>query len=314
MFKRLFGSVGSEAILKDLLEAILDIKIESVELDLDKEIMPENLNGKRNVLDVRTNLADGTQVNVEMQMTVPEYLEKRNLDYWANLYIAQLKKGGGYDSLKKTIAIWILDENFFKDLPEYHTKWIIKESKSNVDKYFEDFEVHFLELQKLREGAILKPKKLDFWMWFIDYTNEEMVKMAYENEEQVREALEKLKELSSDSALVDLLFRQRMYEMDQEIMQRTMKERAEKEGREAGMKEGMKEGMKAGLEKGKKAGLKAGLEKGKKAGIEEGKRAGLEKEKMETAKRMLKANIQIELIMQATELTKEEILKIKEEL
>jgi len=38
VFKRLFGSVGSEVILKDLLEAILDTKIKSVELDLDKEI------------------------------------------------------------------------------------------------------------------------------------------------------------------------------------------------------------------------------------------------------------------------------------
>ena len=38
IFKRLFGSVGSEKILKSLLEAILEIKIESVELNLDKEL------------------------------------------------------------------------------------------------------------------------------------------------------------------------------------------------------------------------------------------------------------------------------------
>lgn len=48
VFKRLFGSVGSESILKYLLEAILEVKIQSVKLDLDKEIMPKNIRGKRN--------------------------------------------------------------------------------------------------------------------------------------------------------------------------------------------------------------------------------------------------------------------------
>lgn len=43
VFKRLFGSVGSEAILKDLLEAILDTKIQSVKLDLDKEIIIQDI-------------------------------------------------------------------------------------------------------------------------------------------------------------------------------------------------------------------------------------------------------------------------------
>ena len=38
---------------------------------------------------------------------------------------------------------------------------MIKEDKTNNCEYFKDFELHFLELNKLRKGAILKPKKLD---------------------------------------------------------------------------------------------------------------------------------------------------------
>ena len=37
---------------------------------------------------------------------------------------------------KKTIGIWILDEDFFKDLPEYHNKFVIKEDKTNNCEYF----------------------------------------------------------------------------------------------------------------------------------------------------------------------------------
>lgn len=281
VFKRLFGSVGSESILKDLLEAILDIKIQSVKLDLDKEIMPKNIRGKRNILDVRTTLEDGTQINIEMQMTTPKDLEKRNLDYWANLYVNQLKKGKKYKNLKKTIAIWILDEGFFEDIPEYHTTWVLKERKNNYAGYFEDLELHFLELNKVRKNAIIKPKKLDFWMWFIDYTNKEMVKMAYENEEQVREALEKLRELSADSALVDLMMREDFYEMDQIDRLEAAEEAAEKRG----------------------------LERGIERGIEKGK----QEQKKEVARKMLKKGIDIEVIIETTELTIEEIEQLKKD-
>ena len=37
IFKRLFGKKGNEEIVKDFLEAVLDIKIESVEIEADNE-------------------------------------------------------------------------------------------------------------------------------------------------------------------------------------------------------------------------------------------------------------------------------------
>ena len=68
IFKRIFGTKGNEGILKDFLEAILDIKIEYLELDLNTELLPEFLDGKRSCVDVRTRLSDGTEVNIEMQV------------------------------------------------------------------------------------------------------------------------------------------------------------------------------------------------------------------------------------------------------
>ena len=78
-----------------------------------------------------------------MQVEVPKGLAKRSLDYWADLYSSQLKKGNRYDNLKKTISIWILDEDFFYDLPNYHNKFVIADTNEHNSKYFEDFELHF---------------------------------------------------------------------------------------------------------------------------------------------------------------------------
>ena len=55
----------------------------------------------------------------------------------------------------------------------------------------------------------------------------------------------------------------------------------------------------------------AGLKSARRKGLEEGIEKGIEKQKIETAKKMLAEKIDIELIMKITELTKEEIEKLK---
>ena len=69
----------------------------------------------------------------------------------------------------------------------------------------------------------------------------------------------------------------------------------------------LKHARTAGLEEGKSI----GLEEGRNLGLEEGKILGIKEEKISTAKKMLKIGIEIELIEQATGLTKEEILELK---
>ena len=47
VFKKLFGTKGNEGILKDLLESILDIEIDSLVLDLNTEMLPDFYDGKQ---------------------------------------------------------------------------------------------------------------------------------------------------------------------------------------------------------------------------------------------------------------------------
>ena len=274
VFKRLFGSVGSENILRGLLEAILDIKIERVELNLNKELIKKYVKAKKNILDVLARLEDGTLINIEMQMATDKSIEKRSLDYWSDLYTMQLEKGEKYENLRKTIAIWILDEDYFKNLKEYHNVFKIKEKNTNNDMYFKDFELHFLELNKLRNSDILKPKKLDFWMWFIDHTNKELVEMAYKSEKEIEEAVEKLRELSSDKMITMIMKAEDRKERD----------------------------MLARLDAKYEAGIEEGEKRGKKEGIIESKK--------EIAKKLKAKGLSIKEISEMTELSEEEIEKL----
>jgi len=61
-------------------------------------------------------------------------------------------------------------------------------------------------------------------------------------------------------------------------------------------------------------GFNKGLETGKKEGIKEGIEKGEKKAKIEIAKNLLRANMEIDFIIKSTNLTKEEIEKIKKDL
>lgn len=65
--------------------------------------------------------------------------------------------------------------------------------------------------------------------------------------------------------------------------------------------------MEWALDKGIEQGIKQGIEKGKQLGLEEGER----KKALEVAKGLLKAGIGVEVIIETTGLTKEEILALK---
>ena len=111
---------------------------------------------------------------------------------------------------------------------------------------FDDMEIHFFELQKLRHSDIMSPRKIDFWMWFIDHTNEEMVQIAERSVEEIREAVKKLRELEADPVVSEIAFKELLAEMDYNQAIRD----AEKEGMEKGMKEGMKKTAQKMKEKG----------------------------------------------------------------
>ena len=215
IFKRLFGSKGNEEILRNFLESILETEIDSVTLDLSTELLPDFSDGKKSVVDVRANLGDKTQVNIELQMDSRGYSEARCLHYWGKLYSNSVGEGEDYAKAKKTICIWIVDELIYKDFEKFDSSWRILEGELGLVGHFKEFEIHIIELQKFRKNAIIKPRNKEFWLWFIDYTNRERIELGCLENERIKEAREQLKKITSDKALMNQIIAEEMYERDQ---------------------------------------------------------------------------------------------------
>ncbi|MBQ9267001.1 MAG: Rpn family recombination-promoting nuclease/putative transposase [Clostridia bacterium] len=290
VFKKLFGSKGSEKILQDFLEYILEMKINSVNLDLSTELLPDFYEGKNSRVDVRAELSDGSQVNIEMQTDKRGFSEKRCLQYWSKIYSNSMEKSQAYSTLKRTICIWIVDDTIYDEIKEFETTWKMKEDKLGITGHFNEIEIHIIELKKFRETDIIEPKKKDFWLWFIDYTDMKKVEMACMDNERIREARAQLDKITSDKALMNEIIRQEMYEMDQIMRQQNI----EKMATEKGMQEGLEKGMEKGMQKGMQKGLAEG-EKNK---------------QLEIAKKMKEMQIDVDTIVKATGLEKEEIEKL----
>ena len=90
VFKRVFAKEGNENILKDLLEAVLDIKIEKVEVQ-NPEIPKEAIEDKLSVLDIKAQLDEKTIVDIEMQMTNEHNIKYRSLVYLSKNVSGQLQ-------------------------------------------------------------------------------------------------------------------------------------------------------------------------------------------------------------------------------
>lgn len=285
IFKRLFGSKGNEKILKDFLEYITQEKIKSVDTDLATEFIPELQEGKSSRVDVRAQLDDGTQIDIEMQTDKDGFSSQRCLFYWSKIYSNGIKKSRDYKKLKKVICIWIVDDTVYKDIPEFKTKWTMQERQGN-NNYFKEIEIYVIELKKFRKTAIMEPKKKDFWLWFIDYTNREMVDMACLSNKRIKEAREQLDKIASEPGLMEAILNQEMAEMDQKMIQERKMKRARAEAREAGLSEGRAEGRAEGLAEGQKL---------------------LKDKELEIAKRMLDSGMDKKEVAQITGITIEEI-------
>ena len=168
-------------------------------------------------------------------------------------------------------------------------------------------EIVIIELPKIyRLNENEKDNKLLDWLYFLENPSSEKVKKIMEENEGVKEAREKLEEISDDIIMQRLADYRESAIWEEKAARRT----ATRKGLEEGMKKGLKQGMKQGMEQGMKQGMKQGIEQGMEQGIKEGREEGRKSEKIELAKKMKNKGFSIQEIIDITELSKEEVEKI----
>lgn len=207
VFKRVFSYEGNEDVLKDFLEAILNIKINKVVVK-NPELIKNTKKEKSGILDIKVEINDGTLIDVEMQMKNQENIEERATTYSGKLIASQLQAGELYKELNKTIIIFILNFNYYKT-NSYHNiaKMQFEETskKAYVDMGYKEedkiaskyIEMHFIEMPKFRKKNPNTEAKIDQWLWMID-GREEKVEMAEKENKEVKKAIETLNRISLD--------------------------------------------------------------------------------------------------------------------
>ena len=272
IFQAFFAKKGNEIFLTDFLESLLKIKINKIEIR--EEVNLEKLSKfeKGGRIDLQATLNDGIIANIEMQRTYQKGFEIRTVFYASKEIARETNAGTQYEDMNKTIMINILGENMFPlEYEEYIQKTAIVLEKHREYIVTDTVEWYFIELPKFRKHHPDMNEKINQWLAFIDDEDEELIDMAVKKNKVLKKAQSEVEYLTGNAELRRIAELQEKWAWDEQFF----KAMAKKEGREEGREEGESE----------------------------------TKEKI--AKNLLNLGVELEKIIEATGLTKEEIEELK---
>ena len=273
VFRRIFGEVGNEDITGDLIEKILNKKYKNIDLSKNPILLPETIENKGGVLDVLIKAEEKDNINIEMQVLEYEYMAERILEYWARKYSGEFKKGDDYSVAKKTICILItcFEMEQIKEIEKFHTKWNIREEEYTKIILTDKLEFHIINLKKL-EKMKKNEKEKELINWCkFIVSPDTLEEKIMEENKSIERAKDVLDRISQDEQEREMAYRRERAIRDQN------------------------------------ASIASGYNKGKTEGRIEGKK----EKQIEIAKNLLKEGIDMDIIIRATNLEKEEIEKLK---
>jgi predicted transposase/invertase (TIGR01784 family) len=275
LFMKYMGEKGDEEQLTAFLNAVLQRtgkgRISSVDIVENKALTAEIIGGKACVLDLRALLANGSKVNIEVQLRNLGNMDKRSLFYWSREFISGINSGQNYEELPNVIAINIIDFDFMPGLPEVHTCFHLWEDRHKNHLLTDALEIHFVNMYQFRQ---LKEEEKDIvnnplhrWLTFFSKdTNDETIKKIIEMDRAISKAHEKVAFVSRDAETLRLYSMREMALMDYV----------------SGINHARREGITIGEERGIIIGEQRGIIIGEQKGIAIGKQEGITIGKQET--------------------------------
>ena len=238
VFQELFGKQKNSKITEHLLTLILEKEIKDIDLDANKRMLGDRQDSKTGRLDIRAKFNDGEDCDIELQVEPFKYMNKRILEYWAEMFTQKISSGNRYSILKPSIVILIADYKLedLKELEEYHTVWNLRERKNKEKILTKDIEIHILEMPKIKET---ETDELALWLRFIKNPRNEGVKeeMEKEGNKYFEQAMKELEYLSGDPDFKRLVEAREGFLRDQEAYKDEGIELGEKRGEKKKQKE-----------------------------------------------------------------------------
>ena len=232
---------------------------------------------KSGIVDVRAKINKKDSVEIEMQLANKSNIIDRILLYWSRMYEKQIHRGDDYNVLNRCISVIFLENGIPKlsELPA-HTKWQIKESENGKILLTDKLEIHIITLRKQAKNR--EDEAIQKWLTFFEEPYGREIKEMSEENEEIKVALEALEEINADDEKVRMAELREKYILD----------------RNTEIRNAEAKGMQKGIQKGR----------------QEGKQEGMNLEKSEIAKKMKQKRMEIQIIMELTGLSKDEIERL----
>jgi len=247
-FKRIFGSKDTKDILLSFLNATLmpGPGEELTDLTLtDRELDPEHLKNRALRLDVLARTTSGEIIDLEVQVVNEHNIDRRTLYHWARLYYGQILGGGEFKDLHRTIAINVLNFDWFTTDQRYHHVFHVREDESG-EILCNHLELHFLEIRKFRKLNRPPQNTLERWLVYLGNAGGEEMQAIADKEPAIKRAL----------TVEEIFWRdqeeRRYYQMRQDGLLDYRSELS------AVRQEGLEEGIEKGIEKTARAAMRKG--------------------------------------------------------
>lgn len=318
IFKKIYGSVGSEKITEEFIRAFLDLDIEIESIDTKKDaktyIIDEEI-GKFNVI---ATMKDGGKIDLEIQVGSYENIEEKLAKNGVNLFAKTNKNEIQFGSVKKVISVMIILDDYkksdkykeYEKQNKYRLKWNLMEENHHGLILTDKLEMYIISLNKIKSqierGIINDKEKIAVWTKFL-LNPKNLTEVEMQENSEIKEANKKYNDFIKNEYERENAFKR--YEFLLKI--NYIKQSGIDEGYIKGIKRGKYIGIKEGKLFGLKRGLECGIEEGFEQGMDQGVKQGTKIREIEIAQKMLNKNIEIELIVEITGLTKEEIEKLK---
>ena len=271
MFTTILEDRRNLNIAKGIVELALGQKVKDIRIAGVEKHVQARYGGKITRFDV---LLEGEDSYIDVEMQVRKLL---NFPLRSRMYHSQMDakyvKAGDYQNMKKSIVIFICLEDYFgMRLPRYTFASMCVECSELIleDKRFTIF---------LNPDSDTEDSQLYFFLMFL---KKKIAKDVFTK--TIEKAVATVKK--DESARLDYM------NLDEYLDMLVDEEKAKS----------LKEGIEAGKAQ--------GLQEGKAQGLQEGKAQGLQQSKIEIAKKMLSKGMPLDLIVEMTGLSEEEIKKL----
>ena len=288
----LLGSVGNEDILENIVNAVLeDLGFETVHnlQIINPHNLPENINLKESVLDVKAITKDKRKVIIEIQLSGNIDFLRRIYYYISRNIVSEVEEKEPYDIISEVISINFVDFNMdFGDAGKPHRCFKLIDTE-NPNIVLDMVQMHIVEVPRFKKilnnanAEYIKRKKILFWIEFFTAKDFDKVKEKLKEVNNIMpKVINKYERFISSEDEMEVYNARDAFLYGQAIML--------KREREEGLQEGIKEG----------------IERGMKRGLQEGRR----EEQINIARSLKNAGIDIKIISENTGLSIEEVLKL----